>query len=68
MKWLIVAVATFALLADVGAATAQKKSNKGYSGSHGPFVQRSVSWDRYPSTGRSCYPVYPQSPPGIGGG
>ena len=68
MKWLIIAVATFALLADVGAATAQKKSNRGYSGSHDPFVQRSVSGDRYPSTGRSYYPVYPQSPPGVGGG
>jgi len=68
MKWLIIAVATFALLADVGAATAQKKSNRGYSGSHDPFVHRSVSGGQYPSTGRSYYPVYPQSPPGVGGG
>ena len=71
MKWLVIVVAIFALLAGVGTATAQKKSKKNYSSSQSAFVQRDVSGGRSPGGMHQrgpdgYYPHYPQSPPGIG--
>ena len=57
MKWLVIVVAIFALLADVGTATAQKKSKKNYSSSQSAFVQRDVSrgFQSVPNTNGANY-------------
>ena len=68
MKRLIIILAGIALLASTGAEAAQKKSSKGYSGSPGPLVERSVSHaPSYHANGDFRYGPqidYPQSPPG----
>ena len=74
MKWMVIAVAIFALLADVGTATAQTKSKTKQSGWQGPYVERNVSRSRsrrMNQRGPMDIIHYPQSsghpdrPPGI---
>jgi hypothetical protein len=71
MKQLIMAAAGLALIASVGAASAQTSYRNGWNNSHGGFAQRNV---RLPSQAPlpnadykyGPYPEYPQSPPGGG--